>query len=280
MLKNFASEVYKVWIEEYPSQHAAALAFGGMFSFAPVIFIAYSLVEILAERINFTPQFYDRLQSVLGEEVALLVQGSIAALSVKSPQESILISIISFLVLIYAASGVFFQLQYSLNKIWHVPTSQTNQTIAYIRKRLFSFVLVIAVGLLGIMAAVTNLILTWFGSILERLIRINTSQSFVAGLSTLILVAITCALFYKILPETKIAWEDVWLGAGIAAVLILGAISLAGIYFRFSSASSALQAAGGFSILLLGFYYIAHIFLLGAIVCRVYARLLGSERSK
>jgi membrane protein len=191
----------------------------------------------------------------------------------------LLVSIISFLALLFTASGVFFQLQFALNTIWKVPPPEKGQTVSFIRQRLFSFVIVIGMGFLGILALFTNLVLTWFGSILERLVRIDTAQSFVFGISALVLVVITCAFFYKFLPETKVAWRDVWFGSVLAAVLILAAVSLAGLFFRYSSFSSALQAAGAFSILMLGFYYIAQIFLLGAITCRVYANLYGSRHS-
>ena len=86
------------------------------------------------------------------------------------------------------------------------------------------------------------------------------------------------ALFYKILPETKVAWRDVWLGSLISSTLILAAITLAGLFFQHSSLSSAFQAAGAFSVLLIGFNYIAQIFLLGALICRVYANRFGSRR--
>jgi membrane protein len=86
-------------------------------------------------------------------------------------------------------------------------------------------------------------------------------------------------LFYKILPETKVAWRDVWLGAILSTILILAALFLAGLFFQYSSFNSALQAAGAFTMLLVGFYYIAQIFLLGAVCCRVYADLYGSRRS-
>jgi membrane protein len=277
MLKQFAKELYQIWITERPSQQAAALAFASMFSFAPVIFIALSVVGIFADKIQISSQLYQRLQSVLGAEIALLIRDSTAALARTSPRGSLLVSIISFIALLYAASGVFFQLQYALNTIWRVPPPQKGATMSFVRQQLFSFVIVICVGLLGIIAVLTNLVLAWFGSVLERLVRIDASQSFAAGLSTLVLVMITCALFYKFLPETKVAWRDVWLGASIAALLVLAAIALTGLFFRNSSLSSALQAAGGFSVLLLGFYYIAQIFLLGAVICRVYANLFGSR---
>ena len=139
--------------------------------------------------------------------------------------------------------------------------------------------IVVGVGLMGILAVFTNLLLSWFGSVLEKLLGISPNLTFIVGASALLLLVLTFALFYKLLPETKIAWRDVWLGAGVAALLVLVAITLAGWFFKNSSLSSALQVAGGFSVLLLGFYYIAQIFLLGAIICRVYANQLGSRRS-
>jgi membrane protein len=279
MLKKFGNEIYNIWISERPNLQAAALAFFGMFSFAPVIFIAFSMVGIFADAVQIGDQFYQRLQNLLGEELALLIQESITALSKPSSETSILISIISFLALFYAASGVFFQLQYALNIIWHVPLPEKGQTLAYVRQKLFSFAIVVGVGLMGILAVFTNLLLSWFGSVLEKLLGISPNLTIIIGVFALLLLVLTFALFYKFLPETKIAWRDVWLGAGIAALLVLVAITLTGWFFQNSSLSSALQVAGGFSVLLLGFYYIAQIFLLGAIICRVYADQLGSRRS-
>ncbi len=278
MLKKFVIEIYHIWIIERPSQLAAALAYYGMFSFAPLIFIAFSVAGIFVDEVAATGQFYQRLESILGEDVAILVQDSINALSTPSSTESTLISIISLMALLYAASGVFFQLQYVLNSIWHVPLPEKGKTFSFIRKRLFSFLMVIGIGLLGIFAVFTNLLLASFSSVLESLLGINASMSVATGVAALLLVIFSFALFYKVLPETKIAWKDVWLGASIAALLTMAAVFLAGLFFQYSSFSSALQAAGSVSVLLMGFYYISQIFLLGAILCRIYANRFGSRR--
>ena len=279
MLKQFLKEVYNIWITERPNHLAAALAYFGMFSFAPVIFIAFSVVGLVADKIDAANQFYQRLTSILGKDVVALIQDSMTSLSNTSNGGSILLSIISFLALLYAASGVFYQLQFSLNTIWRVPPPQKGQTMNFIRQRLFSFVIVIGIGLLGIFAIFVNLLLAWFGSLLERLLGIGGSTIFLTGASIFVLVAISFALFYKFLPGTKVAWGDVWLGAVIAAVLILVAVTLVGLFFQYSSLNSALQAAGAFTVLLIVFNYIAQIFLLGAVSCRVYANLYGSRRS-
>ena len=278
MLKKFIIEIYQIWINERPSQLAAALAYYGMFSFAPLIFIAFSVAGIFVDEMAAAGQFYQRLENILGEDVAILVQDSINALSTPSSTESTLISIISLMALLYAASGVFFQLQYVLNSIWHVPLPEKGKTFSFIRKRLFSFLMVIGIGLLGIFAVFTNLLLASFSSVLESLLGINASMSVVTGLLALLLLVFSFALFYKVLPETKIAWKDVWLGASVAALLTMAAVFLAGLFFRYSSFNSALQAAGSVSVLLMGFYYISQIFLFGAILCRVYANRFGSRR--
>jgi membrane protein len=257
---------------------AAALAYYGMFSFAPVIFIAISITGLFFEDVRVASKFFQRLEGILGPEVSRLVSESVAALSKTPASTSILISIISFLALLYAASGLFYQLQFSLNTIWRVPPHRKGQTTSFIRQRLFSFIIVIGIGLLGVLAAFANLLLSWFGSTLQRLFGIDANLVLAARIAVPVLVAVTIALFYKILPETKVNWRDVWPGAVIATILILIAVFLAGLFFQFSSISSALQAAGAFTVLLVSFYYVAQIFLLGAVCCRISAGLRGFQR--
>jgi membrane protein len=278
MLKQFVKELYQIWIAERPTQLAAALAYYGMFSFAPIIFISISIVGLFVKEINAADQLFQRLEAVFGPGVSGLVQESVTALSKTPSSSSLLISVISFLALLYAASGLFFQLQYSLSTIWRVPPPDKGQTMVYIRQQLFSFVIVIGVGLLWVLATFASLLLTWFGSILERLLGLGGGQVLAARLAAPVVMFLIIALFYKILPETKVAWRDVWLGATISTVLILAAMFLAGLFFQYSSLNSALQATGAFTVLLVGFFYVAQIFLLGAVCCRVYAKIYGSKR--
>jgi membrane protein len=279
MLIQFVKEVSKIWTTERPNQLAAALAYYSMFSFAPIIFVAISIVGFFIDEIDPTSQFFQRLEDMFGADISNLVQESVMALSITSSSSSVLVSLISFLALLFAASGLFFQLQYTLNTIWRVPPPQKGQTTSFIRKRLFSFLIVIGFGLLGVLAIFVNLFLTWFGSTLEELLGIDSSQILAVKVAAPLLIAFVIALFYKILPEANVAWRDVWLGAAIATALIVVAVILVGLFFQYSSLSSALQASGAFAVLLTGFYYGAQIFLLGAVCCRVFADLYGSRRS-
>jgi membrane protein len=250
-----------------------------MFSFAPIIFVSVSIVGLFVQDIDPASQLFQRLEAMFGEELGQLIQEAVLALSKTPSNSSILVSVISFLALLFAASGLFFQLQYSLNKIWLVPLPQKGQTTSFLRQRLFSFLIVIGFGLIWVLAIFANLLLAWFGSLLERLLGLGGGLLLAGRLAAPILMILIVALFYKILPDTKVAWKDVWLGATISTALILAALILVGLFFQISSFSSALQATGAFTVLLVGFYYIAQIFLLGAVCCRVYADLYGSRRS-
>jgi membrane protein len=278
MLKQFIKEVSRIWTMERPNQLAAALSYYSMFSFAPIIFVAVSIAGFFIDEIDPASQFFQRLEETFGAEISSLVQESVMALAKTPSSSSVLVSLISFLALIYAASGLFFQLQYTLNTIWRVPPPQKGQTTSFIRKRLFSFLIVIGFGLLGVLAVFLNLFLTWLGSTLKSLLGIDSGQILAVKVAAPLLIAFILALFYKILPEAKVAWRDVWLGAAIATALIVVAVLLVGLFFQYSTLSSALQASGAFTVLLTGFYYVAQIFLLGAVCCRVYADLYGSRR--
>jgi len=278
MVKQFIKEIYQTWIAERPTQLAAALAYYGIFSFAPIIFITVSITGLFVNNIDPTSQLYQRLETLFGEEISSLVQELVTALSKTPSSSAFIISVISFLALLYTASGLFYQLQFSLNKIWHVPTPEKSQAMSFIRQRLLSFIIVIGLGLVAVLAIFANVLFAWFGMLLEKLLGITGSDVLTARLVALLLLFLIIAILYKVLPEAKVSWRDIWLGATISTLLILVAILLAGLFFKFSSFSSALQATGAFTVLLIGFYYIAQIFLLGAVCCRIFAERYGSKR--
>ena len=277
-MRNFILEVYAIWISERPSQLAAALAYYGMFAFAPVIYIGFTIAGIFIDQFVVAGQLYNQLQSILGQEAAVQVRDLVQAISNTNSGGTFLVSLISFLALYFAASGLFFQIQYALNVIWRVPPPKRGHTQAFIRKRLLSFVMVIGVGLLLVLMALVNLILAWFGSLLSRLIGSGTIPLVLAWAASLGLIALSFVLLYKLLPDVRIAWRDTLPGALVAALLVMIAGAIATLYFRSGSVGSAFEAAGAFAVLLLAIFYIAQIFLLGAVITRVYATLHGSRK--
>lgn len=277
-LKVFIREIYQIWISEKPNQLAAALAYFGMFSFAAVIYIAYQIAGIFINEATAAERFYTRIEAVLGSETASFIQDSVSAISASNQGGSLIISAVSLISLLLAAMGLFLQLKYVLNRIWGVPLIQRGQKLALLRQRLFAFLMVIALGLLVILATVVNVAFAWLGSIVKDFIGGSNLLSALNVLALLGVIVLANAFIYKVLPDVNLAWRDVWPGSVAATILMaLGGLVI-GLYFRFGGIHSAFQAAGAFAVLMIAIYYFAQIFLFGAIITRVYAQRYGSMR--
>ena len=277
-IRNFIKEIYQAWISEKPNQLAASLAYFGMFSFAAVIYLAYQIAGIFINEAAAAERLYTRIEAVLGSEIATFIQDSVSAISATSEGGSWIISAVSLISLLLAAMGLFLQLKYVLNRIWGVPLIQVGNRLAIIRQRLFAFIMVIALGLLVILVTVVNVIFAWFGSIVEDLFANSGLVSVLNGLALLAVVFLAHAFAYKVLPDVKLAWRDVWSGSVAATLLMaLGGLVI-GLYFKFGGIRSAFEAAGAFAVLMIAIYYFAQIFLFGAIITRVYAQRYGSKR--
>jgi membrane protein len=277
-LIDFVKEIYLIWVTEKPNQLAAALAYFGMFSFAAVIYIAFRLAGIFIDEAAAAERFYTRVATVLGSETATFIQDSVAALSSANTGGSLIVTIVSLISLLFAAMGLFLQLKYVLNRIWQVPLAQRGQRFALIRRYFFAFIIVIALGLLIVLGAVFSMVLAWFGSVISQYI---SGSNLLFALEILALLGanfLAHAFIYKVLPDVKISWHDVWLGSFIASILFAIGGVVIGLYFRIAGVGSAFEAAGAFAVLMIAIYYFAQIFLIGAMITRVYARRYGSMR--
>jgi membrane protein len=277
-LKNFLLEIYQAWINEKPNQLAAALAYFGMFSFAAVIYLAYRLAGVFIDEVAAAEQFYTRIEMVLGPETAAFIKDSVSSIEAANTGGSWFITIVSGITLLLAAIGLFLQLKYVLNRIWGVPLIQRGQRLAILRQRLFAFIIIIALGLLIVLATVVNVFFAWFGAIFNDIVGRSYLPSALYVLALLGIIALANAFIYKVLPDVKIAWRDVWFGSIITALLMaLGGLVI-GLYFKLGGVHSAFEAAGAFAVVIIAIYYFAQIFLFGAIITRVYAQRYGSMR--
>jgi membrane protein len=274
LIVDFSQEIYNIWISERPMQLAAALAYFGLFSFAPVIYIAFTIAALVFRKVDILQAFVTRLSSVLGPALVQAILDMLETFAWKAPEGTLLLSLVSVFFLLYAASGVFYQLQYVLNSIWRITNPSSGTWMLTARKQLFSFLMVITVGLLLVVAAAVSFFANWLSStfLAGNLIPSLTLLSFF-GLSM-----VSFGIMYKILPDVRLAWRDVWGGAAAAALLVTLGGWLILFVIRNFNLGSALEAAGSFVILLSAFYYFAQIFLFGAIFTRVYTHRYGSMR--
>jgi membrane protein len=275
-LKEFIQKVYSIWVEERPGQLAAALAYYGMFAFAPVIFIMLWVAGLFLDNISPADQFYTRVESFFGPEVTTLIQDAVDAISQTTSESTILATLISIGALLMAASGLFYQLLFALNKIWDLPEPERGQTWGMVRQRLFSFLMVLGVGLLFVLGTLVSVIFTWFGSLFD----LDPSMPVLNFVGFVGLTTLAFALIYKILPETHIRWRDVWIGSFVTSILVTLAVLLFGAYLNLGNIGSAFEAAGAFAVLLIGIYTIAQVFLFGAMFTRVYSEVYGSRSLK
>ncbi|NIM92551.1 MAG: hypothetical protein GTO18_02390 [Anaerolineales bacterium] len=197
---DFIRELYRIWITERPTQLATTLAYYGMFSLAPAIFITSSIVGLFLDELSIANQIYELIDATLGSEITQMVQEALIDTAETSSSNTIIGSIISFIVLLAAASGAFFQLHFSLNTIWKVPPPQKDETQAVIRQRLFAFLMVISLSLVTIILVFVNFMLSMITSLFD----ISDVIPSMNIITALIFVFLTLAFFTSSSPMWKL----------------------------------------------------------------------------
>jgi len=273
--KKFLKDLFDEWGERRPARLAASLAYYSMFSLVPMIFIAISVAEIFLGELASSSQLFIKIEEVLGSDIAQFIEELVVGLSETTSSSNTIITIISVLALVFAASGLFTQLKFSLNEIWEAPTPVQSGIMGFIKTRLLAFVMVIGVGLLLVLVVTVSIVVSMISSFLEISSPIAIGQIIII----LLITTLAFSLLYKILPDIHIKWRDVWLGAAISSVITYIAGLLVGLYFSYSDLGSAWGAAGALAVLLITVYYFSQIFLLGAVFTKVYAHDFGSKSS-
>jgi membrane protein len=270
-------ETFSEWSEDKVPRLAAALAYYTAFALAPLLLIAIAVAGFFFGREAATNQIGQQLAGLLGPTAADAVNTMVEAASANQGG-GIIASIIGVATLLFAASGVFGELQDSLNTIWEVQPKPNQGIIATVKQRFFSFAMVLGVGFLLLVSLVLSAVLGALGGLVagdqagESLIwkTVNFVVSF--GVTTLLF-----ALIYKILPDVKIQWRDVWVGALVTALLFTLGKAALGWYLGRPGTTSTYGAAGSFVALLLWVYYSAQILFFGAEFTQVYAKAYGSQ---
>ncbi len=266
------------WRQDQTSLMAAALAYYTVFSLAPLLIIVIAIAGAVFGEQAAKGELVAQIQGVIGRDGAELIQTAIENASRLDPSQGPIPSLINISLLLSGATVVFGQLQNSLNKIWNVAPKPGNGIIDFLRKRLLSFSIVLVIAFLLLVSLVISTLLVILGNYLRDLIPgftylwqlLNFLVSF--GIITLLF-----AMIFKILPDAKIAWKDVWMGAAITALLFDIGKSMLGFYLGHTSFASAYGAAGSLVIILTWVFYSAQLLFLGAEFTQVYVKNYGQE---
>jgi membrane protein len=260
----FIQEISRIWTLERPTVLAAALAYFGMFAFAPVIFISLTIAGFFVDQLALANKMLEALSTYLGPEITEFIQNTVVNLTASNASIPIIGTIISFAAILYAASGLFYQLQYSLNVIWKIPPPEKGLGKFFLKKRLVSLLMVAASGVLLILALMVFGVISW----LESNFSVGFNLSIGNPLAVWLLVTLSFSLMYKYLPDIRVKFREVLPGAASAGFLITLVLLLYSAFFRLGSFSTAFAATGAVVIFLIGLNLFANIFLLGAVIGR------------
>jgi membrane protein len=267
----------KSWNEKDPFKQSAAIAYYAIFSIPALLVIIIAVAGFVFGEEAVTGQITQQVKDTMGEDTAKSVEEMIAKAGEK--KSSIWASIISFFVLIFGATGVFAQLQKVLDMVWEVKPAPKKAWLKTIKDRLFSFGLIISIGFLLLISLLISTALAAIGdkltaNISEALVAVFRILNFIISLGV---VTVLFALMFKILPDVKVQWSDVWIGSLLTAVLFtIGKFALA-FYFGKAEPGSAYGAAGSIVILMLWVSYSCMIVFFGAEFTKHFATDRGHD---
>ncbi len=273
-LFNFLKTCVEQWLAEGPFQLAAALAYYTLFSLSPLLIILTGIVGSLAGQETAQNYIYNSVSGLVGEQSAKAV----IEIMQKASRENggVLATVIGVALLLFGAGGVVGQLQSSLNTIWGVVTKTNNGIWPIVRARFISYAMLLAIGfLLLVSLIVTTAVSALSGYLKSILPAVGAIWPIVDIAISFGFVTILFALIYKFLPDVKIAWRDVWVGAALTALFFSIGKLMIGLYLSKGTATAVYGAAGSLVTILLWVYYSSLIFFFGAEVTRVYATQYG-----
>jgi len=265
-------QTFSEWLEDKAPQLGAALAYYTVFSLAPLVLLLLAIVGFLFRKdpSGTWEKITEQMSYFLDNSAIEVVQN--IAQTASHPNKSALATTIGVLLALFGASGVFGQLQDALNTIWGVKAKPGNSIGTFLRARFFSFAMVAGVCFLLLVSLVLESVLKSFSQYVQAMFPGGIIIALVVySIFDLAVVVLLFALIFKFLPDVKIQWRDVWLGAVMTAIFFAIGKWALGLYLGSGTAASAYGAASSLITLLLWIYYSSQILLFGAEFTQVYA---------
>lgn len=272
-------QTFTEWSDDKVPTYAASLAYYTVFSLAPTLLIALAIAGFVFGEEAARGALQTQLNGIIGESTAQTVQDAMANASRQGA--GILATIIGVVVLVFAATGVFAELQGALNTVWKVKPQKTSGVLAYLRTRFLSLAVVLGIGFLLLVSLVVSALLSAFGGWMGTFM---PGWKVVGNIINLLVsfgvITVLFAMMFKLLPNRKLAWRDVWLGAGVSSLLFAIGKYFIALYLTKSAVASSYGAAGSLAALLVWVYYSSMTMLFGAELAQVFARRHGTLASE
>jgi membrane protein len=269
-------EAFKTWNDRDPFASSAVIAYYTIFSLPGLLVIIVNLAGYFWGKEAVTHEITGQVGGMIGSDTAGYIQDIIAKAS--TSKGTVISSILGIITLLFGATGVFVHVQEIFNKIWEVkPKPKQKKLLKLLRDRLFSFGLIIVIGFLLlvslVVSAALNGISNWVSQHLsESLMIFFNIADFVFSIG---IITVLFAAMYKFLPDAKIQWRDVWLGAILTTILFVIAKYALGFYFGTSKPGSTYGAAGSIILIMLWVSYVGLLLMFGAEFTRIWAKKNG-----
>lgn len=276
VLKQSGSE----FIDDKVMKLSAALAYYTIFSVAPMLIIIIFLCDLFLGKDAIEGNIYGQIQGLVGGAAATQIQAMIKNASLSGDMSWA--TIVGFVTLIIGATGVFAEIQDSINYIWRLKSKpKKNGLLRMLLNRLLSFSLVVSLGFILLVSLAINGLVELFSSLIISLLPGKLTSGILFSLADFVVpflvIATLFAIIFKVLPDARIRWRDVRVGAITTAILFMLGKFAIGYYLGASKVSSTYGAAGSIVIILLWVYYSAAILYFGAVFTRVYVQYFGAQ---
>lgn len=257
--------------------YASSIAFYTIFSLPAVLIISVVIGATLYEENVVRQEMIHQISKLIGSASALEVEKILrnAALDSNGP----VAKAIGIGTLVFSATTVFISLQNSLNSVWRIRAKPERGLVKFVINRLLSMAMVMSIGFILLVSLIVDALLVIFQDKLSKFLPDLTVYVLTVSNTIISMAFITLifALIFRVLPDAKIKWRDVWIGSIVTTVLFTAGKFLIGLYLGNSSVSSAYGAAGSLVIILIWVYYSSVIVLFGAEITYVYAEKIGGQ---
>lgn len=274
---SYLKQVFTEFAEDNILKYSASLAYYTVFSIAPLLIIIISIFGALFGREAIQGDVYKQIKGLVGNDAAVQIQDTIKNIHLSG--NNIFATVIGVVILLIGATGIFGEVQDSLNKIWGLRIKTRKTWWKLIINRLLSFSLIVSVGFVMMVSLLLSAIVSAFGKFLARYFS-EFSVVLVQMIDNVLTFIVTTFLFslmFKMLPDAKIKWKDVLIGGLITSVFFtLGKLAI-GYYLGSSNIANVYGAAGSIMIIMVWVYYSSIILYLGAEFTKVYAKLYGGK---
>jgi len=274
-VKSLFKDTFQEWKDDTAPKMAAALSYYAVFSMGPLLLIALTVASAFFGEEAARTQMLSQISNIVGAASTEVIAGMLQ--NIRDKQSTGATAILGVGLLILTASGLFAELQDSLNRIWEIRPLPTKGLGPLIKKRLLSFGMVFSIGFLLLISLILTSVmeagLKYMGDRIPGADFLWQAFAFIVSFG---LVTVLFACMFRYLPDAKIEWRDLWKGSAItAAFFTIGKTGIS-LYLAHSATASVFGAAGSLVILLLWIYYSAQIFFFGAEFTQVYTKKHGS----